>query len=296
MDDLKQFKYFIAIAEECNLSRAAEKLYVSQSSLSRYLLKLEAALNVKLFIRAKNNSLVITKAGEELLSCYRDVVYQLECCAVRISEDKKHSKKTILCGVTGELGISKISAILPQFNKQHPNTRIEFVIDSSSKLLEMLKDNKIDIVRCAYDEIDTSLKQVPIYRDRVNLFVSRQHPLATYTGSTISLSDIKENTFVLPNRNTVHRKILQRYFDKNNFDTEDIIEVPTNLSALAIVKAGIAIGLLQEEYADDGVCTIKIDPPLFYDICLIHRNRPNLSQDIEDFIQMCLDAVEKTTS
>ena len=71
---LREIKYFIAIAEELNLSKAAKKLYVSQPSLSTFLAKLESEFNTQFFFRAKNNSLTLTTAGKIFLDGCKKII------------------------------------------------------------------------------------------------------------------------------------------------------------------------------------------------------------------------------
>ena len=276
--DLKQFYFYIAIAEECNLSRAAEKLFISQSALSRFLLKLENTLNVRLFLRAKNNSLIITEAGKELLDCYRKVVRELETCANHISGQSKGEKKSIVCGVTGELGLRKITGVLSKFMRLHPETKVEFIHLPIRRLMELLCNGEIDIVRSVYDEKDPSMSYIPIYRDPISLFVSPDHPLAqrrqgsAATSEAVSLSELTDVPFVLLADGTTQRKVIQRYFDQINFSPKSCIEVSTSLSALSVIEEGLAVGLVQKEYSVNArVCALKIDPPLYYDVGFIYQ-------------------------
>ena len=72
--DVKQQEYFIAIAEERSISKAAKRLYISQPSLSQYLAKLEDSLNKRLFVREKNGTLTLTDAGTFYYESAREIV------------------------------------------------------------------------------------------------------------------------------------------------------------------------------------------------------------------------------
>jgi len=294
--DLKQFYFYIAIAEECNLSRAAEKLFISPSSLSRFLARLEDSLNVRLFLRMKNNSLVITEEGRDLLACYQRVVRELESCANRISDRTPGDKKRIIFGVPGIPALRKVTEILPEFTKLHPETTVELVNFPINKLVDLLYKGEIDLVRSAYDEKNPAMNYIPIGPKQLSLFVHAEHPLAQHKKSgdnadspPVSLEQFADTPFVLLAEGSALRKTTQRYFNQIGFSPKRIIEVSSSISAVAFIEAGLAVGLLWNECAEDSqaVCTLKIDPPLYCDAAFIYRKDAYLSKSEKDLIRLC---------
>lgn len=298
--DINQFYYYIAIAEECNLSKAAEKLYVSQSSLSRFLIKLEASLCVSLFARTKNKSLIITEAGTKLLESCRKIVSEYESFLNEVSPNGYNQENKIVFGTTGEAGTRYISEIFSAFRKSHPNITFELVTRPVKELEDMLMHNQIDIMRVAYyrkvPEFEyTALKSVP-----VDLIVPLEHPLAKRgdhvpgdTANVVSLDELRNEPLVLLKDDTVLGKISHTYFEANNFKPKKAIEVVSSLSALSMVGSGAAIGLLPRSYSSSKVRFLNLENPLEYKIAVIYKKGVHLSHAHHELIRLCNDDLLK---
>jgi len=299
--DLKQFYSFIAIAEECNLSRAAERLYTSQPSLSRFISKLEQTLNVQLFVRQKNNSLVITEPGERLLDYCRKVVVEYESFTNYLS-DFTLSTRQIFCGVASDRGAQLMTTVFSKFAKLYPEIKIKLVQLSSDKLREHIRNGTLDIARCAYHEGDSALDYAHLLCQRVDLVVPVNHRLAALGSEiasdathTIPLDAIKNESIVLLNNTTVLRKVVQEYLEKNKVFPNIDIEVATSSSALTIVENGLAIGLLPRAYRSEKVRFLQIDPPLYYNTGLLYRKESSMPQWKKDLIRLCQEEHHEQT-
>lgn len=140
----RNYEYFIAIAESASVTKAAEKMYVSQPSLSQYLKRLEVALGVELFDRSAS-PLRLTYAGERY--------YQYVLSLRELNEKARREFQDIESQVSGRLrlgvalwrGASLLPAILPAFHEQYPNIRIELTEGRSVRLEAALAGDKIDI-------------------------------------------------------------------------------------------------------------------------------------------------------
>jgi len=299
--DLKQFYYYIAIAEESNLSRAAERLYTSQPSLSRFISKLESSLGVQLFLRKKNNTLVITEAGEHLLDYCRKVVLDYKDFVNYLSENQTNSQQQIIFGVTGEWALQVVALALQEFSVIHPNIRIELLQRPAKELIELLHSGYVDIVYCAYIDKDPTLTYVDIFNTRVDLAVPLEHPLAikgseiaSDSATTVSINQIKNEVFVLLNNSTILRQNIQQYFDSNNMNPRVGIEVATSLSALSIVECGLAVGLIPRGYGSKKARFLQVDPPIYNTSGIIYRKDTYLTQGKKELIRICKN-LDKTT-
>lgn len=120
--EVKYLKYIIAIANERNMTKAAEKLFVSQSSLSYYLSKLEQELGSPLFFRQKNE-LLPTPAGQLYLEAAQEVISIQERLYQNIFNLK--NKSHIVISTTSQWGDKMFSDIIPVFNKSFPEATFE---------------------------------------------------------------------------------------------------------------------------------------------------------------------------
>lgn len=137
--DLHQLEYIVEVANEHNISKAAQKLHISQPTLSIYLNRLEDTLGIKLFERT-NNSLVITEAGEK----YVDACLRILDIKEQLYKDIYEKNKTIIRIGVLRSNIALFHEVISKFKENHPNVDISPQVGHSDELLKLLKRGKID--------------------------------------------------------------------------------------------------------------------------------------------------------
>lgn len=142
--DFKELEYVITIAQERNISKAAERLFISQSVLSRFLLKLEDELGVSLFER-KNRQYIPTYAGELYLDMAKEILNRKEKFEQEISRVKKSQAGAIRVGITPGRGRTILPKVLPDFHKNFPNFELNIFEEDVFTLEKYLHDGTIDI-------------------------------------------------------------------------------------------------------------------------------------------------------
>jgi DNA-binding transcriptional LysR family regulator len=117
--ELRHFRYFVAVAEESSLRRAAHRLHVSQPALSQQISDLEDELGLKLFAR-KSRGVELTEAGRVFLIGGRRVLVAAKQAAEQAQEAAKGERGRLVIGSLGAAVISFLSAVLSRFREQHP--------------------------------------------------------------------------------------------------------------------------------------------------------------------------------
>lgn len=142
--DRRELEYIIVIAQEKNLSKAAERLYVSQPALSRFLLKLETQAGLPLFER-KKRQLVPTLAGELYLDTARKMLQldqDLERQLKKLRECT-HGKLTI--GITPGRGHTVLPRVLPDFQEKYPDYELTILEEDVQTLEQQLQADALDL-------------------------------------------------------------------------------------------------------------------------------------------------------
>ena len=121
--ELRHFRYFIAVAEESSLGRAAHRLHVSQPALSQQISDLEDELGLKLFTR-NSRGVELTEAGQAFLTAGRRVLVAVEQAAEHAHEAAKGERGRLVIGSLGAATISFLTGILARFREQHPLVEI----------------------------------------------------------------------------------------------------------------------------------------------------------------------------
>lgn len=175
--DLRQLNYFIAVAEEKHIGRAAERLHVSQPPLTRHIQALEAELGATLFRRTPRGMLP-TQAGQILLKEALAVRASLEQAAVRVQLAASGQAGQIGVGIYGSSVFGVIAELLAQFTSTHPDVVVVLNHAQTAEQIAALRQGRVQIVfeRWLPDEPDIEsayLTSEPLY-----VALSEWHPLA----------------------------------------------------------------------------------------------------------------------
>ncbi|GHV29190.1 LysR family transcriptional regulator [Spirochaetia bacterium] len=175
--DFRDLTYFITVAREQNISRASEKLFVSQPALSETIARLEKRVGCALFLR-QQHGLMLTKEGEAFAETARKII--------QIKDEMEEEIHTVTRGYSGRirLGISHLFSgvllpkALPEFRIQRPNVEIVVNNQTSSVLERMLMDDELDVVIMVESKPNEQLVLQVLFYEQILLAVSPQNPIA----------------------------------------------------------------------------------------------------------------------
>jgi LysR family transcriptional regulator for metE and metH len=164
-----------AIVEEGSITKAIDKLHLTQSALSHQLKEAEYQLGTKIFLRI-NKKMVLTKAGEKLYEIANEIIDKLSETELKI--------KQMVFGEFGEIRISTecfssyhwLPSVLKQFHHLYPNVELKIVTEATHYPLQKLLDNIIDIGIVSDQIKDDKIKYLELFQDEVVMVVSENHP------------------------------------------------------------------------------------------------------------------------
>src|SRR5271155_2959062 len=194
--ELQQLRYFCAIAETGNFSRAAQQTHVSQPSLSQQIRKLEDELGARLFDRL-GRSVRLTELGRAFLPRARGGLRELEAARGDVLERKASIGGTICVGVIPTIAPYFLPPMLTAFSRQHPEARVTVIEEITPLLLEKLKAGEMDvaIVALPLPARGHEFETVPLLTEKLYAVLPNRHPLAREAG--LSLGDLSEEPFLL---------------------------------------------------------------------------------------------------
>lgn len=138
--NLSMLHYFLVVAQELNITKASEKLYITQQSLSEQISRLEREYNTKLFIRSPR--LRLTPAGERMVVCAEKMLSLERQYKNEIKEQASFNSLSV--GIRKSFCQVLLPKVLPQFNQTHPNVRLHLTAATSQALLPMLQRRQLD--------------------------------------------------------------------------------------------------------------------------------------------------------
>ncbi len=240
--------YFVAVAEELNITRAAERLYISQQSLSSQILKLEKELNVKLFNRTPKFTL--TYAGNRLLRSARTILATLRQVQNEIDDINHTEKGEIKLGISHTRGRAILPDILPDFQQRHPGIEIKLVEDNSTRLEQELAHGGIDVLIGFSPFMVDSVKSYELVKDEIVLVVPRK--FLEFAGDNIDklrsrlmcsadLRPFADCPFLLLKRGNRIRTIVDDLFYSLRIEPHIALETENIETAFALSLKGMGI-------------------------------------------------------
>ncbi|WP_246376656.1 LysR family transcriptional regulator [Gluconacetobacter aggeris] len=192
---LRQLEYFIAAGDLGSITRASERLSISQPSISTAISHLEQELGVQLFVRHHAQGLSLTPAGHRILAEARHVIEQAEGLYAAASEVSEQVRGQISVGSMVTLAPMIMPELAHQFTSAHPATEIRQFTADQGQLLERLRRAEIDVA-ITYDlQIPEGILFSPLARLPPHVLVSETHPFAGR--ASVSLAELVAEPLIL---------------------------------------------------------------------------------------------------
>lgn len=292
----KPLDYILTIARKQNITKAAEELYISQSSLSQYLAKLEQDIGVPLFIRAKGK-LELTDAGklyvqaaEKVIDIKNDLYYQM-----RSLNNKSH----ITIGITSLFGLKMLTTLIPEYKKEFPGVTIEISETNLPTIQKMILEESIDCAVIALNDVSAFDKNQLelIGQEEVLLSIPATHPYAVENDHNPITWDefariFKDDNFILSKKASTLRVLSDKIFSGIHFQPRTMCETNSIITIRSMVEMGIGIAFIAKTCAADhqNIKYYSMQPPIGRKVAFVHRkgwiqNAPEqaLRQYIRDY-------------
>ena len=141
----RQIEYFLAVADELNFTRAAEKLYVSQTAVTQQIKTLEEQLGVRLFERTKKK-VMLTPAGEVFRGESQELLHHIDAITEKVKMTSAGFSGVLSVGFVMGMGNTTLPDKIRMINEHYPNIRLDFRCQEPSALLKSLKNGEHDLV------------------------------------------------------------------------------------------------------------------------------------------------------
>ncbi|MBD2484879.1 LysR family transcriptional regulator [Planktothrix sp. FACHB-1365] len=294
--ELRHLKYFVAVAENLNFSRAAVRLYISQPALSRQIKDLEKELNVMLFLR-QPDGLKLTEAGKFFLEQAKDILNRSDVSVRTIKADYANQDQPLIIGYIPTILQSFLGQTLQKFGLAYPQISVSFREMSPSEQVKTLRDGGINIAFMGNPPDDLSeefmiqcIKKVPIVA-----LLSNQHPLADQ--SSINLAELASEKFIgmseetFPGRNDrIHDVCRCAGFTPNLHLFAD-----SHASMIALVATGQGVAVMPieaEALPHPQTVFVKLHHPLYYARSAAVWRKETPAQSLDKFLKVLLDYVQ----
>lgn len=243
--NLRQFKYFVAVAEELHFTRAAARLNIGQPPLSLQIQAIERELGVLLLNRT-HRKVELTPAGEIFLQEARQTLLQAEHAVNVAARAAKGEMGTIKLSFVTSLPLIKVfTETIRSFRLQNPDIHLELKISSSKEIIEEVLIGTVDVGFTrppASTVLPSSLKAMPVYEDNLMAVLPIDHPLNARSGP-IAIEELKDEKFVLRPRGSgvgFYEQVFQ-ICAKAGFSPQIVQEAIEATTTQGLVAAGVGI-------------------------------------------------------
>ncbi len=242
---MRQIRYFIAICEEGNMSRAAARLFVAQPSLSEQIRKLEQELRLPLFVRLPRR-LVLTPAGEAFRIHAARILEEVDLVQTRIDEVSAQSGQKIRVGVLPTLGSRLFPSVIAEFRRTNPGARIELREEISSlSVKHLLMEREIDVGVIRLDgKLASHLEASFFLREPLVALVPPGHLLAR--SGEINLQEIAEEPFLTLKPGYGLRELVLNVLKEAGVTPNITVEVSQLDFLIGLVEAKMGLTILPQ--------------------------------------------------
>lgn len=306
----KNYEYFLMIAEEGSISKAAERLYMTQSSLSKYLKRLEENLGVELFSR-ESHPLALTEAGV----IYKRYVEEIRGMERQLRLDFAEFQEGLFGHVTLALTEWRssvvIPALFPYFRKKHPHITMSIREGSHQQMQFWLEHGQADFALMHHPNDFQNLEMEFLAQENVLMAVNQRDPLLRKLpyeprpGEVYHLNKdefllFRDAPFIIGVEGQNIREIVLNFFSSLNIVPNVILEVKGDQTKQNLVKASIGNAFMAfatfgiNTYRDD-LCYFSIgDPPLHWNLAVAYHKKHPPSIQAQKLIQTIREIIAIT--
>jgi DNA-binding transcriptional LysR family regulator len=272
--DLRQLEYFVAVAEERNFTRAAERVRISQSGVSAQIRRLERELGAELFDRSARTA-TLTVAGKAALDHARAALASANAVSQAVGEVADLIRGRLTVGMVIGCTVTPLFDALASFHRAHPGVEVSLLEDNSDRLVQAVRDGTTDVALVGTaTSTPEGLEAVTIISERLVAAVPPDHPLATRR--RVTLRDLCAHPLVCMPPGTGLRTVFDRACAAQ--DLHPVVGLRASAAdAIADLAArGLGVAVLSESMAEhhrDRLTALPITdvttPAL---LCLVWRN------------------------
>lgn len=286
--ELSQLEVFLAVARERRFSRAADKLFRTQSAVSQTIRKLEGELGEALFDRSSREG-VLTDAGKVLYE-YAEKLINLRTEASESLSELRELQKGKLVIAANEFTVLYLLPVLAEFRRLHPMIKITVDRALGSHIPDDVLRYSAEFGVLSYEPQEPSLQSIVVFLDELVFVVPPQHPLAT--AKHISIRQLGAESFVAHIVSSPYREKVIQLFNTHKTPLHMDLELPTLQAIKQYVASGNGVALVPEISVEPEIVRGELvripvrEIQLKRKLRLIYRKDANLSHAARAFLKV----------
>lgn len=251
--EIKQLRYFVAIAEAGSLSAAASRIGIAQPSLSQHVINLEEMLGVRLLTRSARG-VTVTEEGALLLSRAREVLLSVDTLVEEVRSSGAEPSGEVSFGLPSSVSMVMSVPLAETVRLLFPRIQLRIVEAMSGFILDWLEEQTIDLA-ILYDVSAIRHMQLrPLLTETLHFFSAPDAwPFATAPGDPVTLAQVARLDLVLPSRTHGLRVMIDRYARSRGIRMDAVLEMDSLAQIKTLVARASGFTILAPAAAQDSV-------------------------------------------
>jgi len=241
--ELRHVRYFEAVAETLNFTRAAERLHVTQSTLSHQIRQLEEELDVVLFDRG-GKKVRMTEAGETLRRYMTPALLQIDRGLQALRSPALEPTGLIRLGTTATFNTRMVPLCVSTFLSRNPGHEVVVEELTAAPMDEALRKDQLDLAVSYQPPTDSELWFEPLYNEELKLVVQPGHPLARKR--RVRMVELHQVRMVLLPQSTATRRMLDGYFEAAGATPQVVAQFNSVATMIELIRCTDLAGIIGE--------------------------------------------------
>ena len=287
--ELRQLEYFQMASRLKNITRAAQRLRVSQPNITVAIKKLEAELGILLFDRSQKQ-LSLTPEGAVFLNRIEMALRCIEDAVLEVNDYKQLQKGTIKIGIPPMMGAYLFPKIFSGFQHLHQGLDVLLFEEGSMSIREMLERDELDFGIVIISNVPSTLNVLPMSRSQLMACVQSDSAIARK--KSITPKDIAKSNLIMMKEGSYLREILQGKLRQLKITPNVVLESSQIVTIKGLVAHGVGIAFLLDFICDstNGISAVPLAEPIFVDIGLAWKKDRYVSKAAQAFIDFCSES------
>jgi DNA-binding transcriptional LysR family regulator len=236
-------KTFIAVVEEGNFTKAAEKRLISQPSVSVHIQNLEKEFDTTLFVRSPKK-LQLTATGELLYERSKQILQIYETTKEEIAGHHHSSQLEVKIGASFTIGEYVLPQLLEMLCAQYPDIKLEITIGNTDEIVEHVKLFHVDIGLIEGQCNEKSVTVFPFMKDELKMVAPFNHPLTMQ--KEVSVEQLQNQTWVTREKGSGTRAFMDHVLRTHGLKAKNVISISSAQGVKEAVIRGIGLSLLSQ--------------------------------------------------
>ena len=282
--ELRQLEYFQMASRLKNITRAAERLRVSQPNITVAIKKLEGELGIQLFDRSQKQ-LSLTPEGAVFLGRVEVALRNIQDAVLEVNDYKQLQKGTIKIGIPPMMGAYLFPKIFSSFQRRYSHLDVYLQEEGSVAIREQLERDELDFGIIIIPDTSPNLQLLPMARSQIVCCVPEDSDLAAR--KAITLQDVEDHNLIMLKEGSFLRQTMLQKMKTAGFTPNIVLESNQVVTIMGLVASGVGNAFLLDMIVRDtpGIRAIPLATPVYVDVGLAWKRDRYISRAAQSFIE-----------